>query len=196
MKKAIIVVLLAGLLACSVSGYAKEGRKTSVGASSKPAISTKTGEPTVVDLNRENPIDRAFAKNFQEAQATPEIQYVNEAYLEAWKAEMTNAAAAVKKSFTHREDDKRVDDYLSGYAALMGKAFDLEMLNWVSDPEESIASRSFGTGGTGAAMLAQGRLYKQATLNLITHVQANPELTYTFFYTGNGADLKKLSEGN
>lgn len=193
MRKAVAILLFASVFACSASGYAKDGKRPSAPASSKHAISTQAAEPAVVDLNRENPIDRAFAKGFAEAYATPEIQLVSEAYAEAWKAEMANAAAAVKKSFTHRDDDKRVDDYLAAYDTLIGKAFDLEMLNWVSDPEESIASRSFGTGGTAAAMLTQGRLYKQATLNLITHLQANPDVTYTFVYRGKGVDLKQGS---
>lgn len=196
MKKTLPILLLAGLLACSASGDAKEPKKVSAKAASKTATAQSVPEAKDANLDTANPIDRAFAKAFQEAQATPEIQYVNEAYLEAWKAEMANAAAAVKKTFTNREDDKRVDDYLADYNNLIGKAFDLEMLNWISDPEESIASRSFGTGGTGAAMLAQGRLYKQATLNLITHLQANPEVPYTFIYSGKGADLKKLREQN
>ncbi len=193
MRKAVAILLFASFFACSASGYAKDVKKPAAAASSKQAIGTQGSEPAVVDLNRENPIDRAFAKGFAEAQATPEIQLVSEAYLEAWKAEMANAAAAVKKSFTHRDDDKRVEDYLAAYDTLIGKAFDLEMLNWVSDSEESIASRSFGTGATGAAMLTQGRLYKQATLNLITHLQANPDVTYTFLYNGKGVDLKQGS---
>jgi len=30
------------------------------------------------------------------------------------------------------------------------------------------------------------------TLNLITHYQANPDMAYSFIYSGKGADLEKL----
>jgi len=193
MKKIVTLLLLIGLMAFSLPGIAKDvkGKKE---ISTKESDIQQAQESQKIDLTRDNPIDRAFAKDFQTAQVTPEINYVNEEYLNAWKAEMSNVSTVVKKSFANAEDGKRVDEYVADYENLINKAFDLEMLNWISDPAESIASRSFGTGGPGAAMLAQGRIYKQATLNLIAHYEANPEVKYKFVYNGKGADLEKLRE--
>ncbi|MBU1105725.1 MAG: hypothetical protein KKB51_03570 [Candidatus Riflebacteria bacterium] len=185
MKKSFTLLILAGLFAFSAPTFAADVNETA----NTESFAQQAQE---VDLDVDNPIEKAFAKDFEMAQATAEINYVNEAYLEAWKAEMANVASVLKKSFTNKEDGKRVDDYVAAYNTLADKAFELEMLNWISDPEESVANRSFGTGATGGAMLAQGEIFQQATLNLIAHYQANPELVYTFIYNGKGADLEKL----
>lgn len=187
MKKIAFCLALAGSLSFSlpaVAGIAAAPQTSEVSTD----VATKVEEAVVPD----NVIDKAFVEGFEKAQATPEINYVNEEYLEAWKAEMGNAAALIKKSFTSKEDIKRVDDYLAAYESLIQKAFDLEMLNWLSDPDEPEADRSFGTGSTGGAMMAQAKLYKQATMNLIEHLQANPDYTYQYLYKGTGPDLKKL----
>ena len=191
MKKNLTFMILIGLLTFSAPGFAGDVKEV---ASSETAVqqTQELQETQEVNLDINNPIEKAFAKDFEMAQATAEINFVNEAYLEAWKAEMTNIVSVLKKSFTNSEDGKRVDEYAAAYNALAEKAFDLEMLNWVSDPEEAGAERSFGTGATGGAMLAQAKIFKQATLNLVTHYQANPDLVYTFIYNGKGADLEKL----
>ena len=44
----------------------------------------------------DNPIDSAFANDFQKAQSTVEINYVSEKYLQAWKKELVNAANVLK----------------------------------------------------------------------------------------------------
>lgn len=185
MKKSFTLLVLTGLLAFSASTFAADVNETA-------SIESSTQQTQEVDQDLNNPIEKAFAKDFEMAQATSEINYVSEAYLEAWTAEMANIASVLKKSFANKEDAKRVDDYVAAYNALADKAFELEMLNWISDPDESVADRSFGTGATGAAMLAQGKIFKQATLNLITHYQASSESAYTFIYNGKGADLEKL----
>lgn len=151
--------------------------------------------PATAEAASSNVIDKAFAKSFDQAENTAEINYVHEKYLEAWKAEMANASEQIKKTFTHKEDKQRLDDYLSLYENLAQKAFDLEMLNWLScDLSDPLADRSFGTGATGAAMIAQARIYKQATQNLIDYMQGNPDAAYQFIYSGDGADLKKIRE--
>ncbi len=182
-------MLLVCLLAFSAPGFSRETQEK---GSSKESAGQSETEPQNIDLFRENPIDRAFAKSFAQADATPVINFVNEQYLDAWKAELENVSGLVKKSFTHPEDGTRVDAYLADYRSLGKKAFDLEMLNWISDPKESIASRSFGTGAAGGAMLAEATIYKQAALNLITHYQANPDLKYVFAYKGSGPNLESL----
>ena len=191
MKKNLTLMILTGMLTFSAPGFAIDLNEV---ASSAATVQQTQEQPETqeVDLDIHNPIEKAFAKDFEMAQATAEINFVNEAYLDAWKAEMTNIVSVLKKSFTNSEDGKRVDEYAAAYNALADKAFELEMLNWVSDPEEAGAERSFGTGATGGAMLAQAKIFKQATLNLIAHYQANPDLAYTFIYNGKGADLEKL----
>lgn len=183
----VLLVCVAGLLVFSAPGFAEKGKT----APRQPA-QDQIVVPATKDWHSDNPIDRAFSAAFEKAQATPEINFVNEAYLDAWKAEMTHVAGLVKKSLTHKEDLARVDEYLAAYETLGKKAFDLEMLNWTSDPDAAPADRSFGSGGPGAAMLAQGRLYKQATLNLITHFQADPDKAYVFAFAGKGPDLDAL----
>ncbi len=194
MKKNFTLLILIGLLAFSAPGFAGSAQEVATSEISDTAAQQTTGQqnPQVVDLDINNPVEKAFAKDFEMAQATVEINFVNEAYLEAWKAEMANIASVIKKSFTNKEDSKRVDDYVTAYNTLADKAFELEMLNWLSDPEEAGSERSFGTGATGGAMLAQAKIFKQATLNLITHYQSNPDFAYIFIYNGKGADLEKL----
>jgi hypothetical protein len=43
------------------------------------------------------------------------------------------------------------------------------MLNW-GDTGQPASVRSFGTGCPGAALAAESRIYKQATLSLISHI--------------------------
>jgi hypothetical protein len=160
------------------------------------AESAAPAAAAVVD-EKTNPIEKAFAPDFASAVATPEIGAVAEAYYDAWKAELQAVSNQIKKAYPVKDDVKRVDAYLADYENLAQKAFDLEMLNWLDDPEKPVSERSFGTGGPGAAMLAQARIYKQATLNLITHLQAmNPDVAYTFTYKGKGADLDTLRKQN
>lgn len=187
LKNRILAVLAASLLFISPV-FAAE-----------PAVQKATDTaPVVTDSNdRNNPIEKAFAKDFETAEATSEINYVNEAYLNAWQDELKNVSDKIKKGYTVAADVKRVDAYLAAYENLTKIAFDLEMLNWISDPAEPVAKRSFGTGGPGAGMLAQAKLYKQATLNLIAHIEAmNPDVKYAFSYKGKGAELEKVRKQN
>ncbi len=191
-SKHLILAVLIAFTAPAFAGEVKTADAAGQPATEQAVVTEQAAVTSETDIDINNPIEKAFAKDFEMAQATPEINYVNEAYLEAWKAEMANAAAAVKKTLPQKDDGKRVDDYVAAYSALADKAFELEMLNWISDPEAAIADRSFGTGATGGAMLAQARIYKQATLNLITHYQSSPDMAYSFIYSGKGADLEKL----
>jgi hypothetical protein len=146
------------------------------------------------DLDKNNPIDKAFAGDFKKASATAEINYVFEKYDEAWQAELKNAAEQAKKEYKFKEDRQRVDDYVALYTKLAKKAFDLEMLKW-SDTSVAPKDRSFGTGGPGAAMMAEALIYKQATLNMITHMTSGEgNNNYKFLYKGKGAELDKIRQ--
>lgn len=149
-------------------------------------------QDTWVSLEKNNPINKAFDKDFEKAQNTVEINYVSEKYDEAWKAEMLNAANLIKKSYKFKEDRQRVDEYVALYDKLAKKAFDLAMLNW-SDIDQPPGKRGFGTGATGAAMGAEAQIYKQAALNLIIHFEGIAgENKYKFLYKGKGAELEKV----
>lgn len=160
------------------------------------SLSAAFAQNTKASTEQNNPIEKAFAKDFETASATAEINYVNELYLDAWKTEMKNISEMIKKSYQYPEDIKRLEDYLAGYENLIQKAFDLEMLNYM-DTEVPVAERSFGTGGPGAAMLAEARLYKQETFNLIEHYKTlTGQEEYSFVFNGKIADIEKLRKDN
>ncbi|MCE1249023.1 MAG: hypothetical protein LWY06_20485 [Firmicutes bacterium] len=144
------------------------------------------------DLDKNNPIDKAFAKDFEKASATAEINYVAEKYHDAWEAELKNAAAQAKKEYKFKEDKQRVDDLVAAYKKLGKIAFDLEMLKW-GDTDQNPKDRSFGTGGPGAAVIAEADILKDATIKLIEHMtKGDGESTYKFIYKGKGAELDKI----
>ena len=175
MKKAIILTATIIALFFMVSG--------SMGA---------FAQDTWVTLEKNNPINKAFDKDFEKANNTVEINYVSEKYDDAWKAEMLYVAGLIKKSYKFKEDRQRVDDYVALYDKLAKKAFDLAMLNW-SDIDQPPGKRGFGTGATGASIGAEAQIYKQATLNLIMHYQGiGEEKKYKFLYNGKGAELDKV----
>ena len=107
-------MILTGMLTFSAPGFAIDLNEV---ASSAATVQQTQEQPETqeVDLDIHNPIEKAFAKDFEMAQATAEINFVNEAYLDAWKAEMTNIVSVLKKSFTNSEDGKRVDEYAGAY---------------------------------------------------------------------------------
>lgn len=148
--------------------------------------------PAMAAGNHDNPIDQAFAKDFNEAMSTVEMNYVAEEYMQAWKAEMNNAAAVIKQQYKFDEDKARVDAYVAAYEQVADAAVYLEWLNW-SDTEESPDCRSFGTGAPSASWTAKANIYKQATLNLLKAYQHHAvDKPYTYAYTGKGADLVKM----
>jgi ABC-type proline/glycine betaine transport system substrate-binding protein len=180
MKKLITIVVSTAMM-ISIVGTSLEN----------PCVAASVVSQTA-SIESNNPIEKVFAKDFKIASATAEINYVAEKYEDAWMAELKNVATQIKKSYKYKEDVKRVDDYVTAYNALAKKAFDIEMLNW-SDLSKPQGKRTFGTGGPGAALLAEAKIYKQATLNLIQHYKSmNPGRVYKFAYKGNGAEIEKL----
>lgn len=144
----------------------------------------------------DNPIDQAFAQDFCEAMNTIEMNYVSEKYMDAWKAEMKNVAAVLKQSYVFTEDKAHVDVYVASYEKVAESAGYIEWLNW-SDAKEDPNHRSFGTGAASASLSAKANIYKQATINLIDayHGQAGDNsLSYTYVYSGKGADLAKVRD--
>ena len=168
---------------------------TSASPEKKAVTSDKQIEQKTEEKAEDNNIiDKSFKKDFEMATATAEINYVAELYSKAWQAEFKSVATKIKKGYKYKEDQKRVDDYVTAYTSVAKKAFDLEMLNW-SDISETPAKRNFGTGAGGAALLAEGMVYKQATLNLIQHYQGMSDGNeYKYSYNGKGAELQKLRQ--
>lgn len=147
--------------------------------------------------NSDNPIDQAFAKDFTQATATPELNYVAEKYMQAWKAEMNNAAAVIKQQYQFAEDKARIDTYTAAYEQVAAAASSVAWLNW-SDTNAEPKHRNFGTGAASASLSAKANIYKQATVNLINMYQGqtgdnpNEKNIYSYAYSGNGAELAKI----
>lgn len=140
----------------------------------------------------DNPIDSAFANDFQKAQSTVEINYVSEKYLQAWKKELVNAANVLKGKYKFKEDKIIVDEYLAGYEKAAKAAGNAEWLNW-ADIDSPPNNRLSGTGAASASMSAQAIVYKQATCNLINIIKGvSSEGQYQYLYSGKGAELEKI----
>lgn len=147
--------------------------------------------------NSDNPIDQAFANDFTLATATPELNYVAEKYMQAWKAEMDNAAAVIKQQYQFDEDKARIDTYTAAYEQVAAAAGSVVWLNW-SDTNAEPKHRSFGTGAASASLAAKANIYKQAAVSLINMYQGqtgdnpNEKNIYSYAYSGNGAELAKI----
>ncbi len=114
-----------------------------------------------------NPINKAFKVYFEKASTTVEINKVSEDYLNAWEAELNNAAKVLKSKYKFAQDKKLVDDYVKQTKDIAKKSSELEVLKWSDLDEKPGPGRSFGTGAPGAMMAAQASAYKLATLRLI-----------------------------
>jgi len=103
--------------------------------------------------NNDNPIDKAFLKDWNEAMSTVEMNYVMGKYAEAWEVEMNHAATVIKGKYEFDEDKTRIDDYIGAY--------------------EKVADAAI------ASLSAKANIYKQATFNLINTYQgqegSNPD---------------------
>ncbi|GMB02258.1 hypothetical protein [Pelosinus sp. IPA-1] len=77
----------------------------------------------------DNPIDKAFATDINGAVNTVEMNYVAEKYMQAWKAEMDNVAAAIKKEYSYDEDKAGIDNYITAYEKVADAAGQVEWLN-------------------------------------------------------------------
>ena len=143
-------------------------------------------------MEKDNPINRVFDKDFKDTSMTMEFNYLAEKYHDAWSAELKNVAAKIKGIYKFKEDRQRVDEYVALYEKLCTKAFDLEMLRW-SDLSQPPGKRGFGTGAPGGAVLSEARILKQATLNLIDHYEGiSMGKKYVFLYKNRGSQLRKL----
>lgn len=160
----------------------------------EPQIKHKSsGSETKVKITEtNNPIDKAFDKDFELASATYEMNYSSDLYLEAWKAEWTNITNLIKESYQYEADKKVVDEYKTSFEAFVDKAYDLEALNWTDTTEAPGENRWPGTGQASASLGAQAGLYKHQVLDLIDRYDNQLDGGYKFIYKGNGADIEGL----
>lgn len=147
--------------------------------------------------NGDNPIDQAFATQWNEAGSTVEMNYVAEKYMKAWRGEMNHVAGLLKGKYKFDEDKSRIDDYIAAYEKVAGAAIYVEWLNW-SNVDQNPAGRQFGTGAASGSLQAKANIYKQATMNLINayHGQEGDsqynDSKYHYIYSGNGRELTEL----
>ncbi len=141
-----------------------------------------------------NPIDKAFAKNFKDdCISTYHERYIYSEYQQAWKDEFGHAVEWRKKHLKFKEDRELFEQYASVCEKLASLSGTIELNNWCDinvSPKERYSS--MGTGGLGAESLASAAVYKKMTLNIIADNDAFPE--YKYHYSGKGVDIKKLEQ--
>ena len=103
----------------------------------------------------DNPIDQHFSKMFNEASSTVEQRMLSSTYLDAWQKELEHVAGANAKAELAAIEPKAI------------KAGEREFAKWGG-----------GTGGPGASVLAQSRVYKARALELIS--KQGSEYQYSF----------------
>ncbi len=128
-----------------------------------------------------NPIDEAFARYYEKALSTPEVRGMAERELSAWQEEFANAVALLRAGYKFAEDKNRVDNYVNACQAYAKAAGELEWLEWSDKDQAPGKERTFGTGAPAAMMMAESRVYKFATLDLIRiYLIENASYQYIF----------------
>ncbi|WP_342561608.1 hypothetical protein NST84_18355 [Paenibacillus sp. FSL R7-0345] len=149
------------------------------------------------DAASDNPIDRVFSKDFENASSTPEDRYVSHAYMDAWEAEWNHLFEGLIKHYPFEEDKNILREYKKRYEAFVEQGSELEWMNW-SDTSEAPSERISGTGAFGGFMREEANLYRNQVLYLIDKYYSNPNTNefgeYTYLYNGNGAEFDKALE--
>ncbi|MBY0010768.1 hypothetical protein [Paenibacillus typhae] len=152
-----------------------------------------------VDKNdaSDNPIDRAFSKDFENASSTTEDRYVSHAYVDAWEAEWNHLIEDLIKHYQFEEDKNILREYKKRYEAFVEQGSELEWINW-SDTSEAPSERTSGTGAFGGFMREEANLYRNQVLYLIDKYYSDSDMNeygeYTYLYSGNGAEFDKALE--
>jgi hypothetical protein len=145
-----------------------------------------------------NPIDEAFKRDFEIASATVELNYLAYEYLDAWKMEWNNIMSELKKQYEYVQDKKAFNNYKETFEDFVGKASELEWIDWSDTSVEPGEKRTVGTGAKSASIMEEAQLYKRQVLYLIDKYYnerfAAPYSKYLFIYKGNGADLEQLGK--
>lgn len=142
----------------------------------------------------DNPIDDAFAKDFEAASATPELQLLAETYKDAWRAELMNVSRQIDGLFTYEDDRDVIEDYVDDVMDLAEEKAQLEEIaysDYTLSPRERAAGR--GTGAGYSADFARAYTYRSAVLDLAKTygILTGERGGYTFIYQGTGAGIAK-----
>ncbi|WP_145047604.1 hypothetical protein [Paenibacillus xylanexedens] len=142
----------------------------------------------------DNPIDQAFGEDFETASATTEINYVANAYLEAWEAEWNHILVELKKHYEHPDDINTLTKYKNSYEKFVEQASDLERIDWSDTSVAPGPDRTEGTGARSASLLEEAELLKRQVLHLIDNYfyDSSEYGEYIYLYQGNGAELDLL----
>lgn len=139
----------------------------------------------------DNPIDKAFSKDFETNSSTPELNYLANAYLDAWKSEWDNVLLELMNEYQFQEDKNTIKEYKRSYEEFIEEASELEWIDWSDTSVEPGKDRTFGTGAISASLMEEAVLFKNQVLYLIDKYfsEISDYGEYTYLYKGNGAEF-------
>ncbi|MEF2965375.1 hypothetical protein V3851_05970 [Paenibacillus sp. M1] len=141
-----------------------------------------------------NPIDEAFKSDFEIASSTPEMNYLANTYLEAWKMEWDNITDVLMNQYQFAEDKEVIKTYKQSFEEYAEKVFDVEWLSYTDITVPLDERHTVGTGAISSSTLVKAYTYKRQVLLLIDRYYIDNN--YTYKYKGSGAELLKLREAD
>jgi hypothetical protein len=180
MKSSITFFLFISLLVFSAPAPGWAGQK-------KADFDFSTGFPAASSITHteyDNPIDRAFVKDFDGSLCLADMSNDMEEYKNVWRAEMLHCASLFQKEYKYSVDKKRMNSYLSATEKSARLAYKLGYMTWqgVEDaPSERF--RDHNTGSEYNGLRPEAKVYRAAALNLIqlySHTH-----TYRYLYSPN-----------
>lgn len=192
-KPAILVFLL--LLSLTFSGC-KNSPEYDKGAMNNIQVdhysNMENGYSWELQLVPGNPIDDAFKNDFEIASSTPELNYLAQQYLEAWKIEWDHIIPVQMNQYSFNEDKEVIEAYKQSFEEYAKSAFDMEWLTF-TDTTVPLEDRHLtGTGAISSSTLVEAYAYKRQVLMLIDRFYIVNN--YDYKYKGSGAQLLKLRE--
>jgi hypothetical protein len=155
-------------------------------------VSNKEDANIRYQLIEGNPIDEAFKKDFEIASATPELNFLANSYLDAWKSEWDNITNMLINNYEFVEDRDAIKAYKVSFEEFSQRAFDVEWLNYTDTTVPPGTRKMIGTGAISLSLLEEAYTYKRQVLVLIDRYYLDNQ--YSFIYKGNGAELVKMRE--
>lgn len=185
-----IIILASTLSGCKNSAEYHDGAKNNNHAGNH--YISENGYNWELQLVPGNPIDDAFKNDFEIASSTPELNYLAEQYLEAWKMEWDHIISVQKTQYSFYEDKKVIEAYRQSFEDYAARASDLEWLTFTDTSIPLEDRHSAGTGAVSSSMLVEAYAYKRQVLMLIDRYYIDNN--YDYQYKGSGAELLKLRE--
>ena len=137
-----------------------------------------------VPVDTDNPIDQAFAGQYDTSLPTPVLNLVAEEYLNAWQAEFDHIIEACETVFDPDNVALRRAQYEEAAALAQTEAIQ----NWSNDLGNT------GTGASSAGMMAKAGTFKQAVYYLKEQYDSHAADLYIYVYSGSGVDLSPYLE--